>query len=150
MRHKRVAKKFGRSKEHREQMVASLVVNLILRDRIHTTLQKARAARRDAEKMVTLARKGTLASRRLAAARLHRPDAVVRLFEKVVPAMEGRKGGYTRIIKDGHRLGDAAETAFLEWVAVIASVPVEAPVAADEKAVVAGKATGKKVAAKKG
>jgi large subunit ribosomal protein L17 len=136
--------------EHREQMVASLVTNLILRDRIRTTLQKARAARRDAEKMVTLARKGTLASRRLAAARLRRPEAVARLFEKIVPAMDGRKGGYTRIVKVGQRLGDAAEMAFLEWVAVITPAPVEAPLAADEKAVVDGTATGKKVAAKKG
>ena len=134
MRHKRVEKKFGRSKSHREQMMASLVVNLILRDRIRTTLPKAKQARRDAEKMVTLARKGTLAARRLAAARLRRPEAVARLFEKVVPSMDGRKGGYTRIAKLGQRRGDNASMAILEWVAGIAPVAATTPRAAAEAA----------------
>ena len=70
MRHQAVAKKFGRSMAHRKELMSSLVANLILQDRITTTLPKAKQARRDAEKMVTLARKGTLASRRLAASRL--------------------------------------------------------------------------------
>ncbi len=117
MRHKRLVKKFGRSKAHREQLMASLVANLIVQERIETTLPKAKQARRDADKMVTLARKGTLAARRLAAARLRRPDAVVKLFDQVVPAMEGRQGGYTRIVKTRARRGDAAEMALLEWVA---------------------------------
>ena len=117
MRHKRLVKKFGRSKAHREQLMASLVANLIVQERIETTLPKAKQARRDADKMVTLARKGTLAARRLAAARLQRPDAVAKLFDQVVPAMEGRQGGYTRIVKTRARRGDAAEMALLEWVA---------------------------------
>lgn len=133
MRHKRVEKKFGRSKSHREQMMASLVVNLILRDRIRTTLPKAKQARRDAEKMVTLARKGTLAARRLAAARLRRPEAVARLFEKVVPSLDGRKGGYTRISKLGQRRGDNASMAIIEWVGLAPVAATTAP-AADEAA----------------
>lgn len=119
MRHRRVAKKFGRSTSHREQMVASLVANLILRDRIQTTLAKAKVARQDAEKIVTLARKGTLASRRLAAARLHSPAAVARLFATVVPSLAGRNGGYTRIAKRGQRRSDGAPVAILEWVTVV-------------------------------
>jgi large subunit ribosomal protein L17 len=127
MRHKRIEKKFGRSKAHREQMLGSLVANLLLAERIQTTLAKARQSRRDAEKMITLARKGTLASRRLAAARLRRPAAVTKLFDSVVPAMEGRKGGYTRIVKLGQRRSDGSEMAILEWVARPA--PAAAPAA---------------------
>jgi large subunit ribosomal protein L17 len=128
MRHKRVAKKFGRSKAHREELLSSLVANLILQDRIRTTLARAKQARRDAEKMVTLARKGTLAARRLAAARLRQPSAVRRLFDHVVPALEGRRGGYTRIVKLGTRRGDGAPVAILEWVS--RATPIEAPAAA--------------------
>ena len=119
MRHRRVAKKFGRSTSHREQMVGSLVANLILRDRIRTTLSKARVARQDAEKMVTLARKGTLAARRLAAARLRSPEAVARLFATVVPSLADRKGGYTRIAKLGRRSSDGSTMVIIEWVTVV-------------------------------
>ena len=129
MRHQRVAKKFGRSKAHRAELMASLVANLILQDRIVTTLPKAKQARRDAEKMVTRARKGTLASRRLAASRLRSPAAVKKLFDAVVPAMDGRPGGYTRIVKTGTRRGDAAEMAILEWVAAPKAAPVAEPAA---------------------
>ena len=129
MRHQRLAKKFGRSKAHRAELMASLVANLILQDRIVTTLPKAKQARRDAEKMVTLARKGTLASRRLAASRLRSPAAVKKLFDAVVPAMDGRPGGYTRIVKTGTRRGDAAEMAILEWVATPKAAPAAEPAA---------------------
>jgi large subunit ribosomal protein L17 len=135
MRHKRVEKKFGRSKSHREALLASLVSNLILRDRIRTTLPKAKQARRDAEKMVTLARKGTLAARRLAASRLQQPKAVQMLFDSVVPSMEGRKGGYTRILKLSQRGSDGAEMCLLQWVVMPAKAEeaVAAP-AAEEAA----------------
>ncbi len=133
MRHRRICKKFGRSTSHREQMVGSLVANLILRDRIQTTLSKARVARQDAEKIVTLARKGTLAARRLAAARLRSPEAVARLFERVVPSMTGRPGGYTRIAKLGQRKSDGAEMAILEWVTVVTPATVTEVVATDGK-----------------
>ena len=129
MRHQRLAKKFGRSKAHRAELMASLVANLIIQDRITTTLPKAKQARRDAEKMVTLARKGTLASRRLAASRLRSPAAVKKLFDAVVPAMDGRPGGYTRIVKTGTRRGDAAEMAILEWVATPKAAPAAEPAA---------------------
>lgn len=125
MRHGKVAKKLGRSKAHREQLLSSLVSNLILRSRIRTTLPKARQTRRDAEKIVTLARKGTLASRRLAAARLRSPEAVAILFDQVVPAFKDRTGGFTRITKLGQRRGDGAEMAVLEWVDVVVQQPAE-------------------------
>ena len=128
MRHHRVAKKFGRSTAHRKALMKSLVTNLILADSIQTTLPKAKQARKDAEKMVTIARKGTLAARRLAASRLQQPKAVKKLFDTIVPAMEGRKGGYTRILKLGARKGDGAPTCLLQWV-VLPEPKKEAPAA---------------------
>jgi large subunit ribosomal protein L17 len=129
MRHKRVEKKFGRSKAHREQLMGGLVAHLIVQGRIETTLPKAKQTRRDAEKIVTLARKGTLAARRLAASRLRSPEAVAKLFDVVVPAMDGRPGGYTRIFKTRMRRGDAAEMALIEWVAgrAVAQPAAETP-----------------------
>ena len=125
MRHQRVMKKFGRSKEHRKALMQSLVTNLILVESIKTTLPKAKQARKDAEKMVTLARKGTLGARRLAASRLQQPKAVQKLFDKIVPAMEGP------------RKGDAAPMCLLQWVSVpevTDAAPEAAPAAEAPKA----------------
>ena len=116
MRHQRVMKKFGRSTAHRAMLMRSLVTNLILAESIKTTLPKAKEARKDADKMVTIAKKGDLAARRLAASRLLDPKAVQKLFEKIAPAMKDRKGGYTRIVKLGTRKGDAAEMCILQYV----------------------------------
>ena len=132
MRHQRVMKKFGRSTAHRKALMKSLVTNLILAESIQTTLPKAKEARKDAEKMVTIARKGGLAARRLAASRLQQPKAVQKLFEKIVPAMEGRKGGYTRILKLGARKGDAAPMCILQWVTAPEAVDPEAEKPAEE------------------
>ena len=110
---------------------------MILVESIKTTLPKAKQARKDAEKMVTLARKGTLGARRLAASRLQQPKAVQKLFDKIVPAMEGRKGGYTRILKLGARKGDAAPMCLLQWVSVpevTDATPEAAPAAEAPKA----------------
>ena len=148
MRHQRIVKKFGRSTSHRKALMSSLVTNLILQSSIKTTLAKAKQARKDAEKIVTLARKGTLASRRLAASRLQSPAAVQALFDSVVPSMDGRKGGYTRILKLGTRRGDGAETCLLQWVVLPVTAVVEAAPAA-ESAAAAPEAPAKKPAAKK-
>ena len=129
MRHHRVAKKFGRSTAHRKALMKSLVTNLILAESIETTLPEAKQARKDAEKIVTVARKGTLAARRLASARLQQPKAVQKLFDKIVPAMEGRKGGYTRILKLGTRKGDGAPTCLLQWVVLSETKKEEVPAA---------------------
>ena len=132
MRHQRVVKKFGRSKEHRDLMMRNMVTNLILAETIKTTLPKAKEARKLAEKLVTIARKGDLAARRLVSTKLTQPKAVKKLFEKIVPGLEGRNGGYTRILKLFTRKGDAAKMVLLQWVCV-EEIKDEAPVA-DEKA----------------
>ena len=137
MRHQRVQKKFGRSMAHREELMKSLVTNLILAGSIRTTLPKAKQARKDAERIVTVARKGTLAARRLAAARLLQPKAVKKLFDVVVPALKGRNGGYTRILKLGTRRGDGADVVILQWVSTPEAVdqaPKAEEKAADKKA----------------
>jgi large subunit ribosomal protein L17 len=121
MRHLKRTAKLGRTSEHRNAMLANLVCSLILHKRVTTTLAKARAARSVAEKMVTLGKSGTIHDRRLAAARLHREDAVKVLFNEIAPSQKDRHGGYTRIVKLGNRQGDAAQQAILEFI----DMPVE-------------------------
>lgn len=116
MRHRKVTIKLGRTSAHRDAMLANLVCDLIKERRIRTTLPKARAARRLAERMVTLAKKNDLASRRLAISRLKQVDRVGELFSDIAPGFESRNGGYTRIMKLGKRASDNAEMALLEWV----------------------------------
>ena len=130
MRHQRVMKKFGRSMEHRKMLMKSLVTNLILAESIKTTLPKAKEARKDADRAVTIAKRGDLAARRLVASRILDPKAVQKLFDKIAPAMKDRKGGYTRIVKLGTRKGDGAETCILQWTC---AAEVSAP-AAEEPA----------------
>jgi len=116
MRHLKRTAKLGRTGEHRNAMLANLVCSLIKHKRVTTTLAKAKAARSVAEKMVTLGKKGSLHSRRLAAARLHQEDVVKILFNEIAPAQKERHGGYTRIVRLGQRQGDAGQKAILEWV----------------------------------
>jgi large subunit ribosomal protein L17 len=116
MRHRKQNQKLGRSGAHREALVSALVVALIKRRSIETTTVKAKIARQTAEKMVTLARKGTLAARRLAASRLRDEEAAAILFKDITPMFEGRAGGYTRIIKTSARGSDGSEMAILQWV----------------------------------
>lgn len=150
MRHQRVMKKFGRSMSHRKALMSSLVTNLILQSSIKTTLAKAKQARKDAEKIVTLARKGTLAARRVAASRLQSPAALQALFDSVVPSMDGRNGGYTRIMKLGTRRGDGAELCLLQWVVLPVKAGAEvAPVAPAVEVAAVAEAPAKKPAAKK-
>jgi large subunit ribosomal protein L17 len=108
-------------------MLANLVCSLIEHKRVTTTLAKAKAARSVAEKMVTLGKKGTIAHRRLAVARLHQENAAKILFKEIAPAFKDRSSGYTRIVKLGQRQGDSAQRAILEWVDTIA--PAAAPAA---------------------
>ena len=116
MRHRHLTVKLGRTSSQREALFASLVSNLILAKRITTTLAKARATRRLAEKMVTVGKKGTLAARRQALSALKLDAAVAELFGAVAPAMKDRAGGYTRVIKLGKRMSDSSEMCILEWV----------------------------------
>ena len=114
MRHQRVMKKFGRSMEHRQMLMKSLVTNRILAESIKTTLPKAKEARTDADRAVTIAKRGDLAARRLVASRILDPKAVQKLFDKIAPAMKDRKG-------------DASEMCILQ------SVTAAEPAAAQEQ-----------------
>jgi large subunit ribosomal protein L17 len=128
MRHRRKTVKLGRSQAHRNALLANQTVSLIEHSRIKTTLAKAKAVRPFAEKLVTIAKKKTLHARRTALAILrHNEDAVSKLFSEVAERAATRKGGYTRIIKLGQRLSDAAPMAFIEWVDGPAVVEVEKP-----------------------
>ena len=148
MRHQNKTVKLGRSQAHRDALLSNQVCSLIIHQRIRTTLAKAKAARPLAEKMVTLGKKGTLHARRTAAAYLHQPAAVKKLFDEIAPRSATRAGGYTRIIKLGPRKSDSAPMAVLEWVD---TAPVEAAAepAAEEKAKPAKKPAAKKSAPKK-
>ena len=147
MRHQNKTVKLGRSQAHRDALLANQVCSLIIHQRIRTTLAKAKAARPLAEKMVTLGKKGTLHARRTAAAYLHQPAAVKKLFEEIAPRSATRAGGYTRIVKLGPRKSDSAPMAVLEWVD---TAPVEAAEpAAETKAKPAKKPAAKKAAPKK-
>jgi large subunit ribosomal protein L17 len=133
MRHLKRTAKLGRTGQHRNRMLASLVCSLIKHRRITTTLAKAKAARSVAEKMITLGKAGTLHDRRLASARLHQDeDAVKVLFNEIAPTQKERRGGYTRIVRLGQRQGDAAQLAILEFVDV--PLPEATPAAATAEA----------------
>jgi large subunit ribosomal protein L17 len=116
MRHGKKLKKLGRKSEHRESMLANLVCDLIRHGRIRTTVAKAKVVRPFAEKMITLGKRGTLHTRRVAIAKLQQVDMVKRLFDVVAPLNASRVGGYCRIVKLGPRHSDAAPMAFIEWV----------------------------------
>ena len=135
MRHLKRTAKLGRTSEHRQALLASLVCSLIKERRITTTLAKARAARPVAEKMMTLAKRGTLHDRRLASSRLLQDEEAVRvLFKDLAPAHRDRPGGYTRILKLHQRQGDAASLAILEWVegTVSTTLPPDEPKPAEQ------------------
>jgi large subunit ribosomal protein L17 len=116
VRHARTGKKLGRDSAHRRALYANLACSLIEHGRIKTTEAKAKAVKPYAEKMITLGRRGDLHARRQALAELRTQEIVHKLFADIAPRMADRPGGYTRIIKIGHRLGDAAEMVYLELV----------------------------------
>ena len=116
MRHRKHTFKIGRTDSHRKAMLANMVSSLIENGEIKTTLVRAKEARRFADRMITYGKIGDLHHRRLAIAKLGNEDAVKTLFDKVAPSFMERKGGYTRIIKLGTRIGDAAEMCILQLV----------------------------------
>ena len=109
-------RKLGRDSAHRKALFRSMVTALIDKEKIETTEIKAKEARIVAEKMITLAKKGDLNSRRLAAAVVNDPVVLQKLFATVGARYTERHGGYTRIIKLGPRRGDAAPMVILELV----------------------------------
>jgi len=142
MRHLKSGRKLGRTSAHRKALFRNMVTALIRRERIRTTLAKAKELRSHVEKTITLGKKGTLHARRLARKVVTEKDAFVKLFGPLSERYAQRNGGYTRIIKIGNRLGDDAPMAFIELV----DREGEAP---EPKGKAAKKAAPKKDAAKK-
>ena len=109
-------KKLGRNSAHRKSMLRNLVTDLFREGRITTTDMRANEAGRQAEKLITIAKKGDLHARRQVLEYLFDEDVVTKLFDEIAPGYENRNGGYTRILKLGPRQGDNAEVVFLELV----------------------------------
>jgi len=109
-------RKLGRKSAHRKAMLRNLVTDLFREGRISTTDTRAKEARRQAEKMITLAKRGDLHARRQVLAYVYDETVVAKLFDEIAPKYEDRQGGYTRILKLGPRQGDNAEVVFLELV----------------------------------
>jgi large subunit ribosomal protein L17 len=125
MRHRNAHRKLGRITEHRIALLRNQATALLLHERIETTVPKARELRPFVERLITIARRGvraaepkgkTLFARRLVGREVHDPDVVTKLFDELAPRFAERPGGYTRILKLGHRRGDAAELAQIELI----------------------------------
>jgi len=116
MRHKRVGRKLGVVSKHRRAMFRNMATDLFRHESITTTDARAKEIRRVAEKIITLAKKGTLQSRRQAAAFIKDKDVLKKLFSEIADKYKDRPGGYTRIIKMGYRKGDNAPLSLIEIV----------------------------------
>lgn len=116
MRHQVKGRRLRRPTAHRMALLRNLVTSFLEKERIRTTLAKAKEARPLAEKMITLAKRGTLHSRRQALAFIRKESAVTKLFDELGPRFAERPGGYSRIVKLGLRSGDGARLAMLELV----------------------------------
>jgi len=116
MRHRKAGRKLGRTSSHRDAMFRNMITSLFEHERIVTTTPKAKEARRIADKMITLAKKGDLHARRQALSYIRSKDIVAKLFEVIHLKFTDRNGGYTRIVQTGIRRGDAAPMAILELV----------------------------------
>ncbi|UCD43209.1 MAG: 50S ribosomal protein L17 [Chloroflexota bacterium] len=123
MRHKVAGKRLSRSTDHRKALRRTMVNQLFTHERIKTTRARAQAIRGQAERLITLAKKGNAAdeaqmvhARRLASARMGDPEMVQKLFDDIAPRYEDRPGGYTRILKLGPRYGDSAEMVIIELI----------------------------------
>ena len=116
MRHRKAGRALGRSMSHRKATMKSLALALFKHNAIVTTVAKSKELRMYAEPLITLARKDNVANRRLAFAELRDNTVVKKLFTEIAPAYAERPGGYTRILKMGHRVGDGAQIARIELV----------------------------------
>ncbi len=114
MRHRVAGKKLGRKTPHRVMMFRNMVTSLFDKERVRTTLDRAKAVRPIAERMITLGKRETLHARRQALAYVKDPAVVSKLFDTLAPRFSQRNGGYTRIIRLGFRDGDGAQMAYLE------------------------------------
>ena len=116
MRHGISQRKLSRKSGHRKALFRNMAAALIKHEQIHTTLPKAKELRPYVEKLITLAKRGGLSNRRLAASRLLDPAQEKKLFDTLAERYKDRDGGYTRIIKAGFRESDAAQMAIIEFV----------------------------------
>jgi len=116
MRHLKSGRKFNRTSSHRKAMFQNMAASLVEHELIKTTVPKAKELRRVVEPLITLAKKDSVANRRLAFSRVRDRGAVTKLFEQIGPRYENRPGGYLRILKCGLRSGDAAPMAYIEMV----------------------------------
>ncbi len=116
MRHRIKGRKLRRTAAHRRALLRNMVTSLFRHGRIETTTAKAKELRPYAERLITLAKRGDLHSRRLAAQKIADREVLGALFEEIAPRYTERPGGYTRILKLGNRKGDAAEMSLIELV----------------------------------
>ena len=116
MRHGKAGRKLNRTWEHRKAMFANMAASLITHEQIVTTLPKAKDLRPIVEKLVTLAKRGDLNSRRLAVGQIRDEKAAKKLFDVIGPRYKDRAGGYTRVLKAGFRFGDNAAIGVIEFV----------------------------------
>lgn len=116
MRHNNSGRRLGRTTSHRVAMFRNMVTSLLNHERIITTDAKAKEIRSVAEKMITLGKRGDLHAHRQAASYIREKSVVTKLFSTIAPRYKERQGGYTRIIKLGQRLGDAASMSVIELV----------------------------------
>ena len=116
MRHGNGYRKLNRTHEHRKAMFANMVCSLVEHEQITTTLPKARELKRIADKIITLAKKGDLHSKRILISRIKQENAVNKLINVLGPRYSDRKGGYSRVLKAGFRYGDMAPMAVIEFV----------------------------------
>ncbi len=116
MRHGVGHKKLNRTASHRTAMFANMAAALVKHEQIVTTLPKAKALRPVVERLITLAKKGDLGSRRLVIARMRDQEQTKKLFDTIAPRYKSRAGGYTRVLKAGYRHGDNAPLAVIELV----------------------------------
>ena len=114
MRHRKSGRRLGRNSSHRKAMYRNMAASLFLHETIRTTLPKAKELRRVAEPLITLAKQDGVSRRRLAFSRLRDDVAVGKLFNELGPRFKDRPGGYLRILKMGHRAGDAAPMALVQ------------------------------------
>ena len=114
MRHLKAGRKLNRTSSHRKALFRNLVTSLIEHEQVRTTDAKAKELRRVADRMITLGKRGSLHARRQALAYIRSRSAVTKLFDEVAVRFKERPGGYTRVIKIGHRHGDAAPMSVIE------------------------------------
>jgi len=114
MRHQKSGRRLGRNSSHRKAMYRNMATSMIMHETIRTTVPKAKELRRVVEPLITLAKEDSVANRRLAFDRLRDKAAVGKLFRELGPRFKARPGGYLRILKMGHRPGDAAPMALIQ------------------------------------